>query len=135
MIVADTNLIVYAMTPDPNLELAQAVLHKDPDWHAPLLWRSEFRNAMAGYMRSGVFTLDQVLSTFRQAEDLMDGQEHEIDAADVMRLVSESNCSAYDCEFVALGAGVGRFSGHVGSPNLARFPRRGCRSRRVRSLG
>ena len=102
MIVADTNLIVYAMTPDPNLELAQAVLHKDPDWHAPLLWRSEFRNAMAGYMRSGVFTLDQVLSTFRQAEDLMDGQEHEIDAADVMRLVSESNCSAYDCEFVAL---------------------------------
>ena len=102
MIVADTNLIVYAMTPDPNLELAQAVLHKDPDWHAPLLWRSEFRNAMAGYMRSGVFTLDQVLSTFRQAEDLMDGQEHEIDAADVMRLVSESTCSAYDCEFVAL---------------------------------
>ena len=102
MIVADTNLIVYAMTPDPNLALAQAVLHKDPDWHAPLLWRSEFRNAMAGYIRAGIFTFDQALSTLREAEDLMDGQDHEVNSADVMQLVSESNCSAYDCEFVAL---------------------------------
>ena len=102
MIVADSNLIVYAMTPGPDLELAQAVLHKDPDWHAPLLWRSEFRNAMAGYIRAGIFTFDQALSTLREAEDLMDGQDHEVNSADVMQLVSESNCSAYDCEFVAL---------------------------------
>ncbi len=107
MIVADTNLLVYAMTPGPNRELAQSVLHKDPDWHAPLLWRSEFRNAMAGYMRAGIFTFDQALSTLREAEDLMDGHEHEVNSADVMRLVSDSTCSAYDCEFVALARHLG----------------------------
>ena len=107
MIVADTNLIVYAMTPGPDLELAQAVLHKDPDWHAPLLWRSEFRNAMAGYMRAGIFTFDEAFSTLREAEDLMDGQEHEVSSAAIMRLVSESNCSASDCEFVALAQELG----------------------------
>ena len=47
-------------------------------------------------------TVEQAVIVIQNAEDLMDGQEHEVDSADVMRLISESNCSAYDCEFVAL---------------------------------
>ncbi len=32
----------------------------------------------------------------------MDGREYEVPSLPVMRLVNESICSAYDCEFVAL---------------------------------
>lgn len=69
---------------------------------APLLWRSEFRNALAAHLRSGIFSLDQILLITKKAEELMLGREMDVKSVDVMRLVSESNCTAYDCEFVAL---------------------------------
>ncbi len=37
-----------------------------------------------------------------QAEGLMADNEYEVSSAQVMQLVNNSNCSAYDCEFVAL---------------------------------
>ena len=49
MIVADTNLIVYAMTPNLHQKLARSVLLKDPEWHAPILRRSEFRSALESW--------------------------------------------------------------------------------------
>ncbi len=102
MIVVDTNILVYLFVDGPQTHSAMTVRMKDPDWHAPLLWRSEFRNAMTGYLRNNTMTVEQAVIVIQNAEDLMDGQEHEVDSADVMRLISESNCSAYDCEFVAL---------------------------------
>ena len=102
MIVVDTNILMYLFVDGPQTRSAMTVRMKDPDWHAPLLWRSEFRNAMTGYLRNNTMTVEQAVIVIQNAEDLMDGQEHEVDSADVMRLISESNCSAYDCEFVAL---------------------------------
>lgn len=32
----------------------------------------------------------------------MDGAEYAVSSTNVMRLVTKSSCSAYDCEFVAL---------------------------------
>ena len=107
MIVVDTNILVYFFVLGQQSEAVEAVHTIDPDWHAPVLWRSEFRNAMAGYLRSGETTLEHALSTIQRAMHVMDGQEHEVNSADVMRLVSESNCSAYDCEFVALAQDLG----------------------------
>ena len=37
-----------------------------------------------------------------EAEDLMAGSEYQIDSFSVLELVRDSECSAYDCEFVAL---------------------------------
>lgn len=37
-----------------------------------------------------------------QAESLMKANEYEVPSIDVLQLVSESNCSSCDCEFVAL---------------------------------
>ena len=38
----------------------------------------------------------------QRAEALLIGREYEMDFYDVLALVRKSDCSAYDCEFVAL---------------------------------
>ena len=42
-----------------------------------------------------------------EAEDLLAGNEHEVDSKDVLELVRTSDCSAYDCEFTALALRLG----------------------------
>ncbi len=100
--IADTNLLVYAMTYGPHRELAQSVLRKYPEWRAPTLWRSEFRSALAGYLRAEIMSYEEILDAMDKTEFFMAGKEHQVDSAAVLRLVSQSTCSAYDCEFIAL---------------------------------
>ena len=102
MIVADTNLLIHLLVDGPNTETAMDVRQKDPDWRAPFLWRSEFRNAMAGYVRSGLMTVEQGIRITREAESLMFYKDHLVNSTAVLRLVADSTSSAYDCEFVAL---------------------------------
>ena len=74
---------------------------------APTLWRSEFRNILAGCKRRGTLTIDQAYAIQREAEALLSGRECEMDSYDVLALVRKSDCSAYDCEFVALAVRLG----------------------------
>ncbi len=102
MIAVDTNVIAYLYLPGPHTPAAEALLERDPHWCAPLLWRSEWRNILSGYVRRGTLTLEQAIALQREAEALMAAGEHDVDSEAVLRLVAESNCTAYDCEFVAL---------------------------------
>lgn len=102
MIVVDTNVLAYLYLPGEYTDAAEGLLRRDAEWAAPLLWRSEFRNILAGYMRRGTLTLAQAAATQREAEGLLAGSEFEIDSLSVLELVRDSDCSAYDCEFVAL---------------------------------
>ena len=43
----------------------------------------------------------------QQAEELLANNVFEVSSLHVMRLVSSSNCSSYDCEFVALAQYLG----------------------------
>lgn len=101
MIVVDTNVVAYLLLPGPQTEKAEALLLHDPEWAAPVLWRSELRNVLSGYLRRGQLDHQQVLRLQGQAEALLQGSEVAVDSADVFRLVEASDCSAYDCEFVA----------------------------------
>jgi predicted nucleic acid-binding protein len=101
MIVVDTNVVAYLLLEGPQTEKAEALLLHDPDWAAPVLWRSELRNVLSGFMRRGQLERKQVLRLQGQAESLLQGREVPVDSADVFRLVEASDCSAYDCEFVA----------------------------------
>ena len=107
MIVADTNLIAYLLILGQYTNEAESVYIKDPQWVAPLLWRSEFRNILAFYVRRELMDLNDAYGTMEQAERLMRGQEFEIVSARVLRLAATSGCSAYDCEFVALAQDLG----------------------------
>jgi predicted nucleic acid-binding protein len=102
MIVVDTNIIGYLfLTSDRSLQAEQA-FRKDPVWVAPLLWRSEFRNVLALYLRQGLLSLEDAHQIMDEAMRLMRGMEYEVTSLRVLSLVASSSCSAYDCEFVAL---------------------------------
>ncbi len=104
MIVVDTNVIAYLYLPGEHTTTAEALLLHDPEWAAPILWRSEFRNILAGYMRRGALSFEQACRVQREAESLLAGSEYEIDSLSVLELARDSDCSAYDCEFIALAA-------------------------------
>ena len=102
MIVVDSNVLAYLYLPCEYTAAAEAFFERDPDWAAPILWRSEFRNILAGYMRRKAITFEQAISLQTEAESLLAGAEYEVDSLAVLELVRDSDCSAYDCEFVAL---------------------------------
>lgn len=102
MIVVDSNVLAYLYLPGEFTAAAEALLARDTEWAAPLLWRSEFRNILAGYLRRKTLSFEQVCAIQTEAESLLDGFEFPVDSQEVMALVNRSDCSAYDCEFVAL---------------------------------
>lgn len=102
MIVVDTNVIAYLYLPGNLTPLAEALRRREPAWAAPILWRSELRNALALYLRKKLLTLDQAFAIQSQAEALLAGNEFSLESEQVLRLAESSGCSAYDCEFIAL---------------------------------
>ena len=107
MIVVDTNILAYLYLPGQYTARAEALMQREPEWAAPVLWRSEFRNILASYMRRRVLSFEQARELQAEAEDLMAGAEFEVDSPRVLELARDSDCSAYDCEFVALAMKLG----------------------------
>ncbi len=102
MIVADTNLIAYFLIDGEFTEAAEAVYDADPDWIAPYLWRSEFRNILALYLRQNLIFLSEAQEIMNQAELLLLDKESEVNSNVVLKLAHDSGLSAYDCEYIAL---------------------------------
>lgn len=107
MIVADTNLIAAFHLASEWTPGAYAVMRRDPEWVAPGLWRSEFRNVLVNHMRHSLLSPGNATLLMSAAESLMDGNEYDVPSKAVLALASSSGCSAYDCEFVALAKILG----------------------------
>ena len=107
MIVVDTNIICYRWIPSSHSTDAERALAKDADWIAPLLWRSEFRNALAGAIRQDLITLAGANDIVDKAEWHFVNHEFAVSSRAVLDLIANSACSAYDCEFVALALAEG----------------------------
>jgi predicted nucleic acid-binding protein len=107
VIVVDTSILAYLLLPGHHTPAADSLLDQDPEWAAPVLWRSEFRNVLAGEVRRGGIALEQACRLQAEAEDLMSGNEYDVDSTQVLTLVRESECSAYGCEYVALAVTLG----------------------------
>ena len=107
MIVVDTNVIAYLALPSPYTGAAERLFREDPEWAAPVLWRSEFRNVLAHYLRKGLIRFEQALEIQAEMESLFREREYEVPSLEILSLVNRSDCSAYDCEFVALARGLG----------------------------
>ena len=107
MIVVDTNLIAYLLIGGAKTPQAENALRKDPEWCAPVLWRSEFRNILAVYIRRGSLSYKGALELSHEGELLLAGGEYQVESGAVLNLVALSGCSAYDSEFVALAQELG----------------------------
>ena len=102
MIVVDTKLLAYLYLRSEYSERADEAFLKDPNWVAPLLWRSEFLNVLTACLRRGIVNFELAIEIMGEAELLMEGGEYSVGSLDVLKLAAQSRCSAYDCEFVAL---------------------------------
>ncbi len=102
MIIADTNIISYLLLPTLYTDSVEKLYKIDPDWSAPILWKSEFRNVMALYLRKKIITLEKAMQLQDTAESIIIQNEYDISSSQVLALIDKSDCSAYDCEFIAL---------------------------------
>lgn len=107
MIVADTNLVAYLLLEGEHTAAAERVLEHDPHWIAPVLWRSEFRNVLALYLRQELLELEQACRLMEEGELLLKDREYSLPSESVLALAASSGCAAYDCEFVALAQRFG----------------------------
>jgi len=124
VIVVDSNILAYLYLPGDRTAAAEALLEQDSEWAAPVLWRSEFRNILAGYMRRRTITFDQACSLQSEAESLLAGAEFEVDSSSVLEIVRDSDSSAYDCEFIALAIKLNTKLVTVDKKLLREFPTR-----------
>jgi len=106
VIVVDTNVVHYCWVRGQNTEVAQAVRRQDPDWHAPILWRSELRNVLTAYLRSGMMSRAQIVEILNVAGRALAESEHIISDDLVLDVVTSSTLTAYDAEFVALATAL-----------------------------
>lgn len=102
MIVVDTNVIAYLWMKGEFTANAKRLLKSDPDWQAPLLWRSEFRSILSLYIRKKLLSLSESYTIMTEAQKMLKGNEYSIDSLNVLEKVSKYTLSAYDLEFVVL---------------------------------
>ena len=102
MIVADNSLLVYFWLPSDFEELAEAVKNRDGVWASPVLWRAEFRNVLAGYLRRKALTEAEANTAYLNVQKDLGANEYSVPTERIIKLVMASDCSAYVCEYVAL---------------------------------
>jgi len=102
MIVADTSIISYLLLPTSFSSSVDSLYKIDSHWVAPTLWKSEFRNVLALYLRKKLITFEKAIQLQDSAELMMTDNEYNVTSSQVLSLVTKSTCSAYDCEFISL---------------------------------
>jgi predicted nucleic acid-binding protein len=123
VIVVDTNILAYRWLPQGPIAPLEGLMRHDLEWAAPVLWRSELRNVLAGYLRRGDFGVASAENVMRHAAASLLGGEHFVSDEAVLQLVARSKCSAYDCEFVALAQSLKAPLVTENKQLLAAFPR------------
>lgn len=102
MIVVDTNVIVHFWMGGEYYREANNLYESDNSWIVPVLWRSEFRNVVAFYLRRNLLTLSDALRIMNHSLLMFKGKEHSINSQEILIKISTSKLSAYDLEYVVL---------------------------------
>lgn len=122
MIVVDANVLAYLFVQGAHTSAAEYLLATGQTWVAPILWRSELRSTLTGYLRRDVLKMHEVRRIQATAEELLRGNEYELDSSTIFDLVGACDCSAYDCEYVALAMHLGTKLVTMDAKILRAFP-------------
>jgi hypothetical protein len=76
VIAVDTDIVAYLYLPCEFTGAAEALLKQEPEWAAPPLCRSEFRDILAAYVRRKVLSFEQACSLQAEVESLLEGFEY-----------------------------------------------------------
>jgi predicted nucleic acid-binding protein len=107
VIAVDNDVISYFWLEAGRTEAARKARERDADWHAPRLWRSEFRNVLYQHMAHRGLSRADAQQIAETVEADMDGATYPVSSADVLRLSDEADHPTYDCEYVALAQELG----------------------------
>ena len=102
MIVVDTNVMVYLLAGGPRGAAAADLLRRDPDWAAPPILLSEFRNVLAGSVRRELVTEEDALTMLDDANAILGGRVVTVTGSEVLQVALHRGLTAYDAEFVVL---------------------------------
>jgi predicted nucleic acid-binding protein len=123
MIVSDTNLLAFLLIKGDQSELCRAVFAKDPEWVAPFLWRSEFRNVLAIHIQHVGMPLNKATERMEDAQKVISQREFAVRSDEVLEVVANHPVSAYDAEFVCLARTLGTPLVTSDKKLLATFPK------------
>jgi predicted nucleic acid-binding protein len=107
MIVVDVNVIAYLLIQGDKTASAQQVYQNDPEWHVPILWRHEFLNVLATYVRHGGGKITDAEMLWQQGLSLLSSREHSVEMIDALRLATQYSISAYDAQYISLANAIG----------------------------
>lgn len=123
MIVVDANIVSYhLLQAEPFAEEIRKVADVDPDWIGPLLLRSELLNVLTMYHRERGLSIEEAVRLGEQGERLLENSWMEVPIDRILSVVTESDLSAYDAQYVALARDVDRPLLTYDRPVLSAFP-------------
>lgn len=107
MIAVDVNVIAYLLIAGEKTVEARQVHELDADWVVPNLWRDEFLNILATYVRQGGTSLESAKKLWSSAVDLFEGKERVAGSIATLELADQYRLSAYDAQYLAVAVEFG----------------------------
>ena len=100
MIVVDVNVIAYFFIEGEKTASARDLLRRD--WRLPALWRHEYLNVLATFVREDGATIADAKTLWQRGIELFGPREQDPDMESALDLATENRVSAYDAQYVAL---------------------------------
>ncbi|MFT5143920.1 MAG: putative nucleic acid-binding protein [Rhodothermales bacterium] len=99
--VVDANVLAaYFLEPGKRREQTKHLFRRTNQLHAPALWRTEFLNVIRKYVAVRGLSRDAAVSAHAEADYELTTLA-QADAGLILDLSRASDCSIYDCEYVA----------------------------------
>lgn len=102
MIVVDVNVVAYFFIEGDKTASARDLARRDPDWRLPVLWRHEFLNVLATFVREGGATVAEGRTLWQRSVELLGSGEQGVDMEAALVIAAENRISAYDAQYIAL---------------------------------
>ena len=102
MIVVDVNIVAYFLIEGEKTAAARELMRRDPDWRLPALWRHEYLNVLATFVREGGATVAEARMLWQRGVELLGPREQSADMESALVIATENRVSAYDAQYIAL---------------------------------